>query len=1607
MRIICKLVTVFLCFVAQIIMVPVAAAQSAPVVPPQWQAYEIKYDNFFNSTLVALNLTPAQMATPQAACDAAYQYTLVNYYGDANAYGLSPFGLNEYPIAQTPQPAPIYGQKCQMTRPGPDNYSFYGTGWQTLVPFIIQGICADGTAAVALGTDPRCNAPVAHENQECDCIPGDTPISSPPEVAVGNPISVDSGNKTAVEVDYRSADGLLNVEREYKSKPRNPYYVRSPFEVPGFSARWHGIIPGVLHIDGANLTDLAFVAANGSVRRFSYLFGYNYYSIDQSRLKVTMVTTPTVSGAEYYAGAADTTSAGEVRLQFANGEYILFRRAGTYDATNKHRTLVPVEHGMAGGYTQWFDYPDAGFYPNRVRDSFGRQLLLTWTDLGWSHNKLSGAYKGPGQTTAPDGYTQDRGISAIALPDGTNLTYTYGATDASGYLGRLQSVVRKDAAAATLWGRTYVYEDLRFPAAITGILDQNGARLSTYAYDTEGRATLSKRAGNVQQYQVAYSAPTTDTTPQTRVVTNPLGLIQTYTYAPYAWSETTPGLDPHITPRRLVSVDTAATTTVAAATQSLAYTDKSQLTSVTDAKGNITSQVIDANNLRPSSVKNAANVTQTITWDPNIELPSRILLSGKLETNFTYNASGQLLTRSEVDRTTAGNGTTRATAYTWGTGGRLMSINGPRNPASYGGVDDITSFTYDASGNRLTMTNALGHVTTYSNYDGNGNPGLVTDPNGVSTTFAYDGLGRVKTITVKHPTTASLDAVTSLDYDVEGRIVGMTRPSTAKLNFDYDLAGRLLAVRSDDGERIDYTYDAMSNVLSETVKRTNGTQSRSISRTFDELGRMLTETLGPGRTTSWAYDKNGNPTQITTPRTNALTQAFDALDRLTTVTAPAAGTTTNTYDSQDNLASFKDAKTITTTYTRNGFGDIIKEVSPDRGTLNYTYDDGGDLKTLSDGRAQVVTFNRDILGRVTSKVPTGLTTQTITYTWDTGGLAGSYGIGRIGKIVDGSGTTTFQYDHRGNMVAQQQTVGSSAAAQLAYTYDLADRITQITYPSGRQVQYNRDTKGRVQSVRTRATSAVTTWTDLATAMTYEPFGAVTSLTLGNGLRATNDWGNDGRLASRRLQRVSTSANLSLLTYAYDNDDNITGITDGVAATQNQTYAYDAAGRVNRIDSGSGTYKRTDYTYDANGNRLTEQRRALPTDAAAAQTDTYTIATTSNRLTKVTIPAGSRTITYNAAGNTSSETRPASVTVSTTYDGYGRLTGYTRTGTSALTFAYNGRDDRVSMTSSTGTRRFVYGPDGRVMGEYGASAADVKAEFIWTQPEAANDNMFGGDDGVGGYAPLAVATPSTTGTIVLNWVHGNHLGVPLVTTDASGNAATTPNDYLAPGFPGQSKVLADLYYNRHRDYDPTIGRYIQADPIGLGAGPNPFVYVNNNPVGGYDPDGQKCRYLAESGYIWCQIRLRKPLKEFSSHEKAQIARLLKNYIRAARVAFWLEKSKYKGRIKLPNGLGSFCFESSEVRNNLFNRDFWYKPTGQISGNIAESPFDRTDLFDGMTADEYSDDQQLITFLHESIHWTTGELGARGAGAAAGSYLNSLNHRMNYDAAAKAMVDAFSH
>jgi RHS repeat-associated protein len=72
-------------------------------------------------------------------------------------------------------------------------------------------------------------------------------------------------------------------------------------------------------------------------------------------------------------------------------------------------------------------------------------------------------------------------------------------------------------------------------------------------------------------------------------------------------------------------------------------------------------------------------------------------------------------------------------------------------------------------------------------------------------------------------------------------------------------------------------------------------------------------------------------------------------------------------------------------------------------------------------------------------------------------------------------------------------------------------------------------------------------------------------------------------------------------------------------------------------------------------------------------------------------------------------------------------------------------------------------------------------------------------------------------------------VPVGTYNATAAATTLPAGTTLLGFPGQQQTLPDLYYNQYRDYDPTTGRYIQADPIGLAGDANPYSYAGSNPV----------------------------------------------------------------------------------------------------------------------------------------------------------------------------------
>ncbi|MBL0037697.1 MAG: RHS repeat-associated core domain-containing protein [Nitrosomonadales bacterium] len=106
--------------------------------------------------------------------------------------------------------------------------------------------------------------------------------------------------------------------------------------------------------------------------------------------------------------------------------------------------------------------------------------------------------------------------------------------------------------------------------------------------------------------------------------------------------------------------------------------------------------------------------------------------------------------------------------------------------------------------------------------------------------------------------------------------------------------------------------------------------------------------------------------------------------------------------------------------------------------------------------------------------------------------------------------------------------------------------------------------------------------------------------------------------------------------------------------------------------------------------------------------------------------------------------------------------------------------------------------------------------------------------------------SITGT-TKTWRYADHLGSVIAEADAMGNATAIrgygpfgENGTMVPnrfGYTGQQYIAGlGLYYYKARWYSPTIGRFLETDPIGYADGVNWYAYVNNNPVNTNDPSG---------------------------------------------------------------------------------------------------------------------------------------------------------------------------
>ncbi len=220
---------------------------------------------------------------------------------------------------------------------------------------------------------------------------------------------------------------------------------------------------------------------------------------------------------------------------------------------------------------------------------------------------------------------------------------------------------------------------------------------------------------------------------------------------------------------------------------------------------------------------------------------------------------------------------------------------------------------------------------------------------------------------------------------------------------------------------------------------------------------------------------------------------------------------------------------------------------------------------------------------------------------------------------------------------------------------------------------------------------------------------------------------------------------------------------------------------------------------------------------------FNINATNNRLMGV---SGATTMTYgyDAQGNT---TAVNGVTVNQ-YDPFNRLSS-----ASGASDYVNPEGHRLRKASSAGTTYFA--PEGDALLAENDNGTWI--DYVWL-----NGRLIG----------------RVSGSTV-NAIHDDQTGRPQVVTDAGGAVVWKANNYpftqavtlnniggLNLGFPGQYyDAERGTWNNGFRDYDPSLGRYIESDPMGLFGGGNTYAYVGSNPLSYIDPLGLQ-EYDAEEG-----------------------------------------------------------------------------------------------------------------------------------------------------------------
>lgn len=682
----------------------------------------------------------------------------------------------------------------------------------------------------------------------------------------------------------------------------------------------------------------------------------------------------------------------------------------------------------------------------------------------------------------------------------------------------------------------------------------------------------------------------------------------------------------------------------------------------------------------------------------------------------------------------------------------------------------------------------------------------------VRTSIAYGAAGTANNLFVSSVTTAagdsSLIATTTYGYDAVGNQTRIDGPMSGDdvVTLVYDAARQLVqTVDGDNGfarrsSKLRYNADGQIEEASAGTSAADGSGFAALQTVmidYDDVGRKTAERLKMGgvsgttfTTRQWGYDTADRMTctvqRMNKSRLDVLPSACerdmdgtDGPDRLTTYGYTNA-------DELETVRSAQGTALAQTTETRayeaaTGLLSSIRDAKSNLTTMSYDGFDRPLRTTYTDGSYEQLGYGAGAKDRLYMRSVRLRDGQVLGMSYDDLGRQTS--LDRPGSEPD----VSINYDNLGHVTSASSgsnvtglrwdalgrlTNEDSTYGGIDYQYDLAGRRTVLQWRNSGF--YARYTYRANGDLWMIGENGATTGTGLLATYGYDGLGRRSSLVRGNG--TTTTWSYD-TVPSRATPWV-TRINHDLA---------------GTTADVTRTLSYDAAGGIltATVDNNQYAYRdwvNADRTYGVNG--LNQYGNA-----------------------------GSATFGYDGRGNLTS----SQGNVATTY-------GYTAdnllTSSSGGGFEYDGLGRLFRLTASGSVLRYE---GDQLIGEQNAQGALVQ-RYI---PGLADDEPVAWYEGAAGDR---------------RWFYTDERRSVVAVGDQAGNASRilTYDEYGVPGasnrdlryqYTGQlwlSEIGA--YHYKARVYSPTLGRFLQPDPIGMAGGIHLYAYASNDPVNRSDPTG---------------------------------------------------------------------------------------------------------------------------------------------------------------------------